>query len=118
MTIDRLDFEGNHLRSERDFAEAYKDVPDWSADPAMETETFDGLNRPIDTEKLDGSTVEVGYETMVYPGLFTIRLPRPIRAEFPAFHPKGHDTTCHLLRGHSSAMPLASPVGLFNGRDG
>jgi RHS repeat-associated protein len=48
-----FDFKGNLLRSSRQLAQDYKSTPDWSQNPALETETFgstsryDALNRPI-----------------------------------------------------------------------
>ena len=48
-----FDFKGNLLRSTSQLAQDYKSTPDWSQNPALETETFgsttryDALNRPI-----------------------------------------------------------------------
>lgn len=48
-----FDFKGNLLRTTRELAQDYKSTPDWSQNPALETETFgsttryDALNRPI-----------------------------------------------------------------------
>ena len=48
-----FDFKGNLLRSTRQLVKDYKNTPDWSQNPALETETFtsstryDALNRPI-----------------------------------------------------------------------
>ena len=53
LTTDLYDFKGNSLRSTRQFAADYKNAPDWSQNPALETETFssatayDALNRAI-----------------------------------------------------------------------
>jgi RHS repeat-associated protein len=52
-TSERYDFKGNLLASRRQLAASYKQVPDWSASPALEAERFigstvyDALNRPI-----------------------------------------------------------------------
>ena len=48
-----FDFKGNPLRSTRQLVKDYKNTPDWSQNPALETEVFtsstryDALNRPI-----------------------------------------------------------------------
>jgi RHS repeat-associated protein len=48
-----FDFKGNALRSTRQLALDYKQIPDWSGNPPLEAETFssvaryDALNRPI-----------------------------------------------------------------------
>lgn len=53
VTTDLYDFKGNSLRSNRHFARDYKNTPDWSQSPALESEIFatstayDALNRPI-----------------------------------------------------------------------
>ena len=52
-TSERYDFKGNPLRSTQQLAQDYKTPPDWSKNPALETESFlsttsfDALNRPI-----------------------------------------------------------------------
>jgi RHS repeat-associated protein len=51
VNMESYDFKGNLLRSSRQFATDYKNTPDWSQSPALETETFssstafDALNR-------------------------------------------------------------------------
>jgi hypothetical protein len=61
ITTDRYDFKGNLLRSRRQFATDYKNTPDWSQTPALETETFtnimtyDALNRAIAVTTPDNS---------------------------------------------------------------
>jgi RHS repeat-associated protein len=53
ISTDLYDFKGNSLRGTRQFASDYKNAPDWSQSPALESETFtssavyDGLNRAI-----------------------------------------------------------------------
>jgi RHS repeat-associated protein len=53
MTNEAYDFKGNLLRSSRQLARDYKTVPDWSGNPAMVQQTFNGsttydaLNRPV-----------------------------------------------------------------------
>jgi RHS repeat-associated protein len=52
-TSERYDFKGNLLATRRQLAADYKQVPDWSASPALDSEAFvsstayDALNRPI-----------------------------------------------------------------------
>ncbi|UWP86804.1 SpvB/TcaC N-terminal domain-containing protein [Dactylosporangium fulvum] len=52
-TTERRDFKGNPLTATRRFTAGYRDVPDWSADPPLDTDTYtthtryDALNRPI-----------------------------------------------------------------------
>ena len=61
VVTDLYDFKGNSLRSSRQFASDYKNPPDWSQNPALETETFssatayDALNRAIAVTAPDGS---------------------------------------------------------------
>src|SRR5262249_55448746 len=51
--IESYDFKGNLLRSTRQLVSDYKAIPDWSANPIVDPETFEGstyydaLNRPI-----------------------------------------------------------------------
>jgi RHS repeat-associated protein len=53
VMTDDYDFKGNPLSSRRQFARDYKTTLDWSANPALEQETFasastyDALNRPV-----------------------------------------------------------------------
>ncbi len=55
------DFKGNLLRSTRQLAQDYKSIPDWSANPELEQETFtssntyDALNRPVSVTAPDNS---------------------------------------------------------------
>jgi RHS repeat-associated protein len=64
---DRYDFKGNLLRSARTFAEQYREVLNWQADPPLETETFttetdfDALNRPGAIRLPDGTSVHPSY---------------------------------------------------------
>ena len=52
VTTDLYDFRGNSLRGTRQFASDYKNAPDWSQNPALDSQTFtgatvyDALNRP------------------------------------------------------------------------
>ncbi|MEV4140817.1 SpvB/TcaC N-terminal domain-containing protein [Dactylosporangium sp. NPDC049742] len=52
-TTERRDFKGNPLTATRRFTAGYREVPDWSADPPLETETYtthtryDALNRTV-----------------------------------------------------------------------
>ena len=61
VSTDLYDFKGNSLRGSRQFASDYKNAPDWSQNPALETETFasatayDALNRAIAVTAPDGS---------------------------------------------------------------
>jgi len=53
ITTDLYDFKANSLHSTRQFASDYKNAPDWSQNPALESQTFasattyDALNRAI-----------------------------------------------------------------------
>jgi RHS repeat-associated protein len=62
------DFKGNPLRSSRQLAGDYKTIPNWSTNPALETEVFvtssrfDALNRPVQfvaPHDENGSTTDV-----------------------------------------------------------
>jgi hypothetical protein len=61
VNMERYDFKGNLLRSSRQFATDYKNTPDWSQSPALETETFSGttafdaLNRAVTVTAPDNS---------------------------------------------------------------
>ena len=61
VTTDLYDFKGNSLRGARQFASDYKNPPDWSQSPALDSETFagatayDALNRPIAVTAPDNS---------------------------------------------------------------
>ena len=61
VATDLYDFKGNSLRSIRQFASDYKNRPDWSQNPALDSETFasatayDALNRPIAVTTPDNS---------------------------------------------------------------
>jgi hypothetical protein len=61
VTTDLYDFKGNSLRSTRQFGADYKNAPDWSQNPALETESFsaftayDALNRAIAVTAPDNS---------------------------------------------------------------
>jgi RHS repeat-associated protein len=61
VTTGLYDFKGNSLRSARQFASDYKNAPDWSQNPVLDTETFssatayDALNRAIAVTAPDGS---------------------------------------------------------------
>jgi RHS repeat-associated protein len=61
VTTELYDFKGNLLRSRRQFASDYKTPPDWSQNPALDSETFtgaiayDALNRPIAVTTPDNS---------------------------------------------------------------
>ncbi len=67
VTADRYDFKGNLLNSSRQFAKYYKNVPDWSQDPALETESFSGstrydaLNRAVTITSPDRSVYRPAY---------------------------------------------------------
>jgi RHS repeat-associated protein len=66
-TTDRYDFKGNVLQTSRQFTRNYKEVPDWSADPALDDETFpiistyDALNRVVTTTSPDRSVYRPVY---------------------------------------------------------
>jgi RHS repeat-associated protein len=61
MTNGQYDFKGNLLVSNRRMAQDYKTIPDWSANTAVEQETFtissayDALNRPVSVTTPDQS---------------------------------------------------------------
>ena len=61
VTTDLYDFKGNSLRGTRQFASDYKNAPDWSQNPALESEIFtsatayDALNRAIAVTTPDSS---------------------------------------------------------------
>jgi RHS repeat-associated protein len=67
LTTDRYDFKGNLSNSYRRFAKEYKDIADWSQDPALETEsfvgsaTYDGLNRTVTMTTPDSSVYRPAY---------------------------------------------------------
>ena len=68
VVTDRFDFKGNPLRSSRQLAAEYREIPDWSGSPGLESEefvnksVFDAVGRPIEIEKPDGSIVEITYD--------------------------------------------------------
>ena len=61
VTTDRYDFKNNLLHSDKQFAKDYRNMPDWSREPALETRTFDAsrtydaLNRAITITSPDRS---------------------------------------------------------------
>jgi RHS repeat-associated protein len=61
VTTDLYDFKGNVLRGTRQFASDYKNAPDWSQNPALDSGTFtgatayDALNRAIAVTTPDNS---------------------------------------------------------------
>ena len=61
VTNEVYDFKGNPLRSSRQLVQDYKTIPDWSATPALEQQTFtsstryDALNRPTAVTSPDAS---------------------------------------------------------------
>jgi RHS repeat-associated protein len=67
VTTDRYDFKGNLLQSSRQFTEDYKNIPDWSREPALEHEkfagstTYDALNRVTTTTSPDRSVYRPAY---------------------------------------------------------
>jgi RHS repeat-associated protein len=67
LTTDDYDFKGNLHRSTRQLATEYKETLDWSNSPPLEAETFtsrtayDALNRPIELESPDNSTIRPTY---------------------------------------------------------
>ena len=68
VTSDLYDFKGNLLRGGRQFTRDYKNAPDWSQDPALDSETFagatayDALNRPIALTTPDNSIYRPTYD--------------------------------------------------------
>jgi RHS repeat-associated protein len=66
-TEEAFDFKGNLLRGTSQLLRDYKDTPDWSQAPALETEVFtratqyDALNRPTRLTTPDGSVTEPLY---------------------------------------------------------
>ena len=67
VTNDAYDFKGNLLLSSRQLVKEYKSIVDWSASPALETETFtgtskfDALNRAVIAIAPDGSIYRNDY---------------------------------------------------------
>jgi RHS repeat-associated protein len=67
LTNTAYDFKGNRLSSTRTLLQDYTKLPDWSTNPALNTETFtdeaayDALNRPIQTIAVDKSIFAFGY---------------------------------------------------------
>jgi RHS repeat-associated protein len=61
VTTDLYDFKGKSLRGSRQFASDYKNAPDWSQNPVLDSEIFtgatvyDALNRPIAVTTPDNS---------------------------------------------------------------
>ena len=71
-TTDYYDFKGNLLRSERQLAEEYKALLDWSGPVPLEdtvytkTTKFDALNRPIEMTVPDNSRICQSYDESGY----------------------------------------------------
>jgi RHS repeat-associated protein len=67
VTNDHYDFKGNLLHSSQQFAQDYKNVPDWSHDCPVEAEifcgsaTYDALNRTVTMTSPDRSVYRPGY---------------------------------------------------------
>ncbi|HNP51632.1 MAG TPA: SpvB/TcaC N-terminal domain-containing protein [Nitrosomonas nitrosa] len=67
VTSEAYDFKGNRLRGNRQLTVQYRTLPDWSSNPALETESFttatryDALNRPITLTTPDNSIVRPTY---------------------------------------------------------
>ncbi|MBV7338336.1 toxin [Chloroflexi bacterium TSY] len=67
ITHDVYDFKENPLRSTRQFATNYRDIPDWSNNPTLNTEsfinqmTYDALNRPVTLTTPDNSVIHPRY---------------------------------------------------------
>jgi YD repeat-containing protein len=67
VTTDFYDFKGSSLRNARQFASNYKNTPDWSLSPALETEIFisttvyDALSRPIAVTAQDKSVYRLTF---------------------------------------------------------
>lgn len=67
ITNGAYDFKGNPLRGNRQLCTDYKEVPDWSQNPAREPENFtsstsyDALNRPISLTSSDNSITRPTY---------------------------------------------------------
>jgi RHS repeat-associated protein len=65
--IGAYDFKGNKLTSSRRLLKDYKNMPDWSVSPVLETEQFsdetayDALDRPIQFITIDKSIFAIGY---------------------------------------------------------
>ncbi|MDT4292022.1 SpvB/TcaC N-terminal domain-containing protein [Methylomonas sp. MO1] len=68
VTNESYDFKGNLLRSSRQFASDYQNTPNWSFNPALESEIFvsstrfDALNRPV--EMLSPHTSQIPPSTL------------------------------------------------------
>ncbi|GHO98832.1 hypothetical protein KSF_088800 [Reticulibacter mediterranei] len=66
VTSDEYDFKGNLLHSSRQLTVDYKNIPDWSAQVALEeliysSITYDALNRPVTLTSPDNSIIRPAY---------------------------------------------------------
>jgi len=67
VTTDRYDFKGNLLHSSRQFTKDYRNIPDWSREPALEprafgsARTYDALNRTVTLTSPDRSVYRPTY---------------------------------------------------------
>ena len=67
VTTDQYDFKGNSLQGNRQWVADYKSQPDWSQNPAIESEifasatTYDALNRPIAVTAPDTSVYQATF---------------------------------------------------------
>ncbi|RKD25778.1 hypothetical protein BEP19_02225 [Ammoniphilus oxalaticus] len=69
VVIDAYDFKGNPLSQRRTLTESFDSVIDWSANPSMESDSyeqtarFDALNRPIAQQQPDQSVLYYSYQS-------------------------------------------------------
>ena len=74
------DFKGNSLRGARQFVNDYKNAPDWSQSPALDSETFatatayDALNRPAAVTTPDNSVYRPAFNEAALLGKVDVNL--------------------------------------------
>ncbi|KAK4924499.1 hypothetical protein LTR49_008388 [Elasticomyces elasticus] len=67
VTNDEYDFKGNSLRSQRQFAQEYKEIVDWTASPPLNASVYsnqsryDALNRVVELTAPDSSITRLVY---------------------------------------------------------
>ena len=80
VASDAYDFKGNLLRSSRRLAREYRTTLDWSANPALEQETFttstsyDALNRPVAITAPDASVYRASFNEANLPDKIDVNL--------------------------------------------
>ena len=114
VTTDLYDFKGNSLRSARQFAADYKNPPDWSQSPALETETFssasayDALNRAIAVTAPDNSVYRPTFNEANLLEKVDVNLRGASRAASPSGRPSSPiSTTTPRASARSSNTEMA-----------